>query len=196
MRSYFLSAVLVALLCYADTTCADANAGDLFGYSLGSRYTESPIRAVQPGQLSLLSTQNPIKPESVEQVFVLVTPVSHSIGKIAGETWYQSGEDALVAYELFRVILRKKYSDWESDETAQQNIHSSRFWSGDYELEVRVSGPHRDNPLMPPDKTFQLLIALTYKPSTTTAVEFEALAKAEIKQSAAGTFSEDEARGL
>lgn len=196
MRGYLLSAILLALLSYTSDSRGDANDGDLFGYSLGTRYTGQPYEPTNLGQLVLITAQNPVKPSAIEQVFVLVTPISRSIAKIAGETWYESGEDALVAYEQFRFILRKKYSHWESDETTQQNVHASRLWSGDYELSVRVSGPHRDNPLMPPDKSFQFLIALIYRPSTSAAMKFEEMANAEIKQSAAGEFSEDETRGL
>jgi hypothetical protein len=196
MRASLSAGYFLTMLLSANVSHGDANDGDLFGYSLGTRYSEQPHEPADSGKLVLLTTQNPIKPTAIEQVFVLVTPVSRSIGKIAGETWYESGEDALVAYEQFRVILRKKYSQWDSDENTQQNFHASRFWSEDFELSVRVSGPHRDNPMMPPNKSFQFVITLIYKPSTSAAIEFEAMANAEIKQSAAGEFSEDEVQGL
>ncbi len=196
MRAYLLSVFLLTLLSYSNIARGDANVGDLFGYSLGTPYTEQIHESTETVQLVLITAENPVKPSTIDKVLVLVTPISRSIGKIAGETWYESGEDALIAYEQYRMILRKKYSQWESDETTRQNIHASRFWSGDYELSVRVSGPHSDNPMMPPGKTFQFLITLIYKPSTSASMEFEKLADAEIKQSAAGEFSEDEIRGL
>lgn len=196
MRATLLAAVFLALMLCANTSRGDANDGELFGYALGSRYSEQKNAPAEGGQLLLLATRNPVKPAAIEQVFVLISPISHSIGRIAGESWYESGEDALLAYEQFRIILRKRYSHWESEEQTQQQFHVSRFWSGDYELSVRVSGPHSDNPNMPPNKTFQFLITIIYKPGTRTATEFESMASAEIKQSAAGTFSEDEVRGL
>ena len=196
MRATLLAAVLLALLTYANASLGDANDGELFGYSLGTRFSEQQNEQVGSGDLLLLIAHNPVKPAAIEQVFVLISPMSHSIGRIAGETWYESGEDALVAYEQFRVILRNKYSNWESEEQTQQKFHVTRFWSGDYDMSVRVSGPHKDNPNMPPNKTFQFLITIIYKPGTTAASEFESMASAEIKQSAAGKFSEDEVRGL
>jgi hypothetical protein len=196
MRTTLLTAVLLALLSYAEASRGDANDGELFGYSLGTRYSEQQDEQIVSGKLLLLAARDPVKPAAIAQVFVLISPISHSIGRIAGETWYESGEDALVAYEQFRIILRKKYSNWESEEQTRQQFHASRFWSGDYELSVRVSGPHSENPNMPPNKTFQFLITIIYKPGTTAASEFESMANAEIKQSAMGNFSEDEVRGL
>ena len=196
MRTTLLTAVLLASLSYADASRGDANDGDLFGYSLGARYSEQQDEQVGSGQLLLLPARNPVRPAAIEQVFVVISPISHSIGRIAGETWYESGEDALVAYEQFRNILRKKYSDWESDEQAQQQFHVSRFWSGDFELSVRASGPHKDTPNMPPNRSYQFLITMIYKPGTAAASEFDSMASAEIKQSATGAFSEDEVRGL
>lgn len=196
MRAITQSVMLLPLLFYTSTSSADANDGDLFGYSLGNRYTEQVSEALDDGQLVLITTQNPVKPADIEKVYVLVTPISHSVGKIAGETWYESGEDAVVAYERFRTILRNKYSGWETDERTEQHFHDSRFWAGNHELNVQASGPHRGEMGEALERPFRFWIVLSYLPSTPAAIEYETLSKAEIEQSASGKFSEEEVQGL
>ena len=175
---------------------ADANDGDLFGFALGDSYKETNDKPQDDARLVLIEAQNAVKPTGIDTVYVLVTPVSRTIGKIAGETWFGSGEDAIVAYERFRSILRKKYADWETEERSEQHYQGARFQSGNYALSVQASGPHRGNLGKYPDRPFQLVLALSYRPSVAAAVEFEALANAEIKQVTAEQFSEDEVQGL
>jgi hypothetical protein len=175
---------------------ADANDGDLFGYSLGERYTEQLSEPGNAGRLILIATQNPVKPAAIEKVYVLVTPVSRTIGKIAGEAWFESGEDALVTYERFRTILRNKYKGWESEERSEQHLHATRFWAAGNALNVQVSGPHRGDLVTSAEQPFRLQITLSYQPTTAAAVEFERLANGEIEQTAAGKYTEDELQGL
>jgi hypothetical protein len=196
MRAFTHLAMLLALLSYATNSTADANDGDLFGYSLGDRYTEQQNEPDNTGRLILFATQNPVKPATIEKVYVAVTPVSRTIGKIAGEAWFESGEDALVAYERFRAILRNKYEGWQSEERNEQHMHATRFWAASNELNVQVSGPHRGDLVALPEQPFRLQITLSYQPTTAAAVEFERLANGEIEQSAAGKYTEDELQGL
>jgi len=196
MRAIALSIMLPVLLFYTTNAAADANDGDLFGYSLGDRYTEQESEPRDNGQLALIATQNPVKPAAIEKVYVLVTPVSRTIGKIAGETWYESGEDAIVAYERFRAILRDKYGDWETREQTEQQFHTSRFLMGDYDLNVQVSGPHRGDLGASSKQAFRFMIALSFQPSSDAAIRFESLANEEIAQSTAGRFTEEEIQGL
>jgi hypothetical protein len=196
MRAITQSVLLLPLLFHAAASNADANDGGLFGFSLGDRYTEQVVEVLDEGQLVLISTRNPVKPADIEQVYVLVTPISHSIGKIAGETWYESGEDAVVAYERFRAILRNKYSGWDTDERTEQHYHASRFWAGNHELNVQASGPHNGEMGESLEQAFLFRIVLSYLPSTPAAIEYESLANAEIEQSASGKYSEEEVQGL
>jgi len=196
MRIVFRVTLMIAMLAPITHAFADANGGDLFGYTLGDRYREADNKPRDDGRLVLIATQNPLKPDAIEKVYVLTTPLSRSIGKIAGETWFASGEDAIVAYERFRSILRNKYSHWESEEQSEMHFQGVRFSSGDYVLSVQASGPHRDNAAKISEKPFQFLITLSYSPATDAAIEFEALANEEIEQMAAEKYSEDEVRGL
>jgi hypothetical protein len=175
---------------------ADANDGDLFGYALGDTYTETDDKPQDDARLVLIAAQNPVKPTGIETVYVLVTPISRTIGKVAGETWFASGEDAILAYERFRSILRKKYINWETEERSEQHLQAAQFQSGNYTLSVHASGPHRGSLVKSPDRPFQLVVALSYRPSVAAATDFESLANAEIKQVAADQFSEDEVQGL
>ena len=192
-----LTAIFAAVIVLSSgSAIADANAGDLFGYSLGDSYAESDDKPRDDARLVLIATQNPVKPTGIETVYVLVSPVSRTIGRVAGETWFASGEDAIVAYERFRSILRKRYSDWETEERSEQNFQGAVFRSGDYALSVKASGPHRDNLANSRERPFQLVVSLSYRPSTVAAAEFESLANNEIKETTANRFSEDEVQGL
>ena len=196
MRALTHSIMILTAMLYAMTANADANDGDLFGSSLGERYSEQGNEEPGNGELLLIAASNPVKPTAVDRVYVLLTPISRSIGKIAGETWYESGEDALVEYERFRLILRDKYSHWESDEKAEQHFHVSNFVSGDYKLTLQVSGPHEGDQAGPYNRAFRFLLTLNFNPKTKAAIDFETMAKAEIDQSAAGRYSKEEVQGL
>lgn len=183
--------LLVAPACWAD-----ANDGELFGYRIGATYDEADNKPLDDGRLVLLATLSPVKPDAIETVYVMATPVSRTIGKIAGESWFDSGEDALVAYERFRAILREKYPDWQSQERSDVHYQGSNMRSGDYSLAIQVSGPHRDNQPNSRSRPYQLVISLGYAAATGAAGEFELLADREIQQAAAEKFSEDDLRGL
>jgi len=196
MRVLALTAVFAISTFFAETTQADANDGELFGYALGKQYARQEDESQTGGQLLLIEAKDPVKPKSIDKVFVLLTPVSRSIGRIAGETWYASGEDAIVTYERFRVILREKYGAWESEERTEQNVHASRFSDGIHELNLHVSGPHRDGIAPSASHEFRFLLTLSYLPSTKQALAFDALAKKEMQQSATSTYSDEDTKGL
>ena len=196
MRSITLTTVLLASIFYTAISRGDVNNGDLFGYGLGDRYATQQNESQGGGKLLLIEARDPVKPRSIDKVYVLLTPVTHSIGRIAGETWYASGEDAIVEYERYRVILRQKYGDWESEERTEQNFHMSRFSKGNHELILRVSGPHQGDLAPSESHVFRFLLTLNYKPSTEKAVAFEAMANKEIEQSGAGNYSKEDLKGL
>jgi len=186
MRTVLKFLVVATLALQLSQAFADANDGELFGYSLGERYDDLPSFVVSDAY----------KPNSIDIVFVTVTPVSNTVGKITGETWFESGEDAILAYERFRSFLRQKYSEWKTDERSEKLYQGSRFWSGDYVLSVQASGPHTNIPFYGAGRPFQLIISMNYLPSTKPSLEFEALANAEIKQVAADRYNEEDVRGL
>ena len=196
MRAITRTSVLLALTLYTTISHADANDGDLFGYALGDQYAIQEIQSQGGGQLLLIDSQDPIKPKTIDNVYVLLTPITHSIGKIAGETWYASGENAIVEYERYRVILRDKYGDWASEETTEQKFHVSRFSKGNHELVVQVSGPHSADLAPSTSRVYRFLLSLSFKPGTEEAASFEAMANKEIEQSTAGRYSGDDVKGL
>jgi len=196
MQAVLRALAIAALGLQVSPANADANDGELFGNTLGERHDDSGKPLENSGRLLSFVVSDAIKPALIDIVYVMVTPVSNTVGKIAGETWYESGEDAILAYERFRSILRKKYSDWETDERSELHYQGSRFWSGDYVLGVQASGPHSSAPVFDPGRPFQLVISMSYLPATRQSVEFEALAAAEIKQVEAGLYTEEDVRGL
>ena len=194
MRNTFFAAFLLVLV--SSQVWADANDGDLFGFRLGDRYTEKDTKSQDDGRVVLVATKNPVKPDAIDTVYVLVTPISRSIGKIVGESWFESGEDAIVAYERYRTILRQKYPDWESEERSDVHYQGTAMNSNNLSLSVQVSGPHRDNATAPHTKSFQLVLALAWEPGTPPALDFEAQANEETRRVAIDGISEDEVRGL
>ena len=189
-------AVLVIGAAWASCALADANDGEFFGFELGARYLETDNRQHDDERLVLVATKDPVKPDSIDSVYVLVTPVSRSIGKIAGEAWFQSGEDAIVAYERFRSFLRNKYENWDSEEQSDVNRQVSQFTNGDYVLVLQVTGPHRTGTASAVDKPFQLVLTLAYAAGSRKANEFETMAAAEIREAANANLAEKDIRGL
>ena len=195
MRIQILAALVIGAA-WSGCALADANSGEFFGFELGARYLDTDDRQHDDQRLVLVATKNPVKPDTIDSVYVLVTPVSRSIGKIAGEAWFQSGEDAIVAYERFRSFLRNKYDNWNSEEQSDVNRQVSQFTNGDYALVLQVTGPHRTGTASPIDKPFQLVLTLAYAAGTTKANEFEAMAAAEIREAANANLEEKDIRGL
>lgn len=191
-----LTLTLVYLLLAHQQVMADANDGELFGYELGSSYQEQDQKDHDDGRLVLIATQSPVKPDAINTVYVLVTPISRSIGKIAGETWYESGEDAIVSYERFRSILRSKYDNWESVERSEIHLQGTQFTNDDYTINLQVSGPHRDAGVQHTGKPFQFVLSISYKVASASATEFELMANEEIKNSKAAAFKDSDTRGL
>lgn len=155
---------------------ADARDGEFFGYTLGQEFLEPDDGSHDAGRVKLIAANKPVKPDSIESVYVLVTPVTRTIGRIAGETWYANGEEAIVAYERFREILRSRYADWRIDEQTDLHFHMTRFRHGDYVLGVQASGPHRDAVSGKDDRPFQLVLSLSYAGDTAAGSTFDALA--------------------
>lgn len=196
MRILKIAALTPLFLVSPANVNADANDGELFGFSLGANYAADDQKAHDDGRLVLIATHNPVKPDAINTVYVLVTPLSRTVGKIAGESWFESGEDAIVAYERFRSILRNKYAGWQSEERSDVHYQATRFLHQDYALSVQVSGPHRDNSASQPDKPFQLVLTLAYQAATPSAIDFEMMASEEIRQAAVSNAAEEDVRGL
>jgi len=180
----------------AEIALADARDGELFGYALGQVFLEPDDGSHDAGRVKLVAAAKPVKPDAIEAVYVLVTPVTRTIGRIAGETWYASGEDAIVAYERFREILRARYADWQAEEQTDLHFHMTRLHSADYVLGIQVSGPHRDALAGEGDRPFQLVLSLSYDDTSQAGSEFDLLASDEMKQALAEKISEDDLRGL
>ena len=191
-----LTLTLVNLVFAHQQVMADANDGELFGFELGSSYQEQDKKDHDDGRLVLIATQSPVKPDAIDTVYVLVTPISRSIGKIAGESWYESGEDAIVSYERFRSILRSKYDNWESVERSEIHLQGTQFTDDDYMINLQVSGPHRDSGVQHTGKPFQFVLSISYKVASASATEFELMANEEIKNSKAAAFKDSDTRGL
>ena len=196
MRLYVTLALLVMPYAGPQQAFADANDGDLFGFALGALYGEKDNKSNDDGRLVLIATSAPVKPDAIDAVYVLVTPISRTIGKIAGESWHASGEDAIVSYERFRSILRSKYDNWESVERSELHLQATQLKHGDYTLNLQVSGPHRDSGVEHGGKPFQLVLSLSYAVASQSAAEFELMANEEIREAKSSAFSDGETRGL
>ena len=82
MTALTRSIFFVALMLYAAVSAADASDGELFGYAIGDQHDVSPDTPHQETQLIKVTTHSVVKPTEVDQVFVIVTTMTNTIGVI------------------------------------------------------------------------------------------------------------------
>ena len=101
------------LLAFPAFAYADANDGNFMGFTLGTEYTGKSDNVVTSTSGNLLiETDDPTKPDAVQQVSVIVTPKSHNIGYIVAASWFPTEEEARAMARKYGQLLRAKYADW------------------------------------------------------------------------------------
>ena len=93
---------------------ADANDGQFMGYELGADYPATPqvSESTTTGNL-LIVAEDPVKPAAIEQVSLVATPVSRTIGFIDAASWFATEEEAREMGRHYIELLRAKYPDWQ-----------------------------------------------------------------------------------
>lgn len=106
--------LLACLLVWPAVVSADAGSGQFMGYELGTSYPGEPQDSenTTTGNL-LIVAENPVKPADIEQVTLIVTPVSRTIGYINASGWYATEDEARKVGRRYVELLRTKYPDWK-----------------------------------------------------------------------------------
>ena len=92
---------------------ADASDGQFMGFELGTNYPALPqdFDVTTAGNL-LIAAENPTKPADIDQVILIATPGSRSIGYIVASSWYATEGEARELGRRYAELLRAKYPDW------------------------------------------------------------------------------------
>ena len=106
--------LLSCLLAIPTAVFADANDGQFMGYQLGDIYPNVPTNSelTASGNLSIVA-EDATKPTSVDEVRLVTTPSSKTIGYIAASSWHDTEEEARASGRRFAEALRTLYPDWE-----------------------------------------------------------------------------------
>jgi|GEM_PF-1315940 len=109
-----LSALLMTCVMSSTSAWADANDGDFLGYMLGTKYTNPSTAAEELGANGTirLNAANPVKPDDIAEVQVIVTAQSRTIGYISGASWFAKEAEARAFARRYINLLHAKYSGW------------------------------------------------------------------------------------
>ena len=106
--------LLCCVLAVPTVTFADANEGQFMGFKLGDSYPKAPRHSeiATSGNL-LIVAEEPVKPASIDEVRLVATPQSKTIGYIAATSWHDTEEEARVDGRRYAEALRTLYPDWD-----------------------------------------------------------------------------------
>ena len=112
----FLASLLLIssiLLLFPATVGADASEGELFGYKLLDKYpiTETTVgKLTWTGHFFEIKANNPVKPDDIDEVRVMVTLKSSTIIHIYSHTEFDAFKEAKDFVWRYAAILEAKYS--------------------------------------------------------------------------------------
>jgi hypothetical protein len=134
--------LLICLLAFPAAVFADASEGRFMGYELGADYSSTPqeSESTATGNLVIVAG-NPVKPTDIEQVRLVATPVSRTIGYINAASWYATETEAREVARHFVELLRVKYPDWKFGREvmdADLRIVEVNFDKAPYNLQLRL----------------------------------------------------------
>ena len=109
-----LLALLVSLY-GTSVTMADAADGEFMGYKLGSNYqgAEEHVKAARTNGTLIVQAANPVKPNDITDVFLIVTAATKTIGQISGSTWFDTEAKARSFALRYVNLLHTKYAGWQ-----------------------------------------------------------------------------------
>ncbi|MGI9290313.1 MAG: hypothetical protein ACR2QG_03440 [Gammaproteobacteria bacterium] len=123
---------------------ADADNGEFMGYSLGENYPytgKTQSRTTTSGNLSI-SPEQPIKPDNINDVTLVVTPESKTIGFINASSIFETELEAREFGKNYVNLLKAKYPEWsfgrESLNSAMK-IDEVNFDKPPYNIKMRLS---------------------------------------------------------
>jgi hypothetical protein len=138
MRFALWTAVAAATLGWSAATASDARDGKLFGYSVGDTYpvtrtTRVLARSPAPTRLVTLVAEAPVKPDDIDRVLLITTPVSSAIIIIGVQQGFADIDAARNFARKYLQLFAAKYPDSEADLEVMDRRGRIRF-SPDYEL--------------------------------------------------------------
>lgn len=139
---------LCCLLALPAVAVADAGQGEFMGYQLGDRYPARPpdVEVMTTGNL-LIAAENPVKPDDIVQVSLIVTPESRTIGGIIAASWYATEAEAREVARRYVELLRAKYPDWALGREvmdASSRIVEVNFDKAPHNLQLRLVRDEHD----------------------------------------------------
>jgi hypothetical protein len=106
--------LLCCLFALPAVVFADAGDGQFMGYELGAKYPTSPQEAARTTTGNLLITaENPTKPADIDQVSLIATPESRTIGYIIAASWFATEDEARDFGIRYVELLRAIYPAWD-----------------------------------------------------------------------------------
>lgn len=123
---------------------ADATTGALFGYQIATPYpltgeTTVVARSAPPSRLITLEAEQPVKPEDIDPVLLIVTPVSYTILTIGVQMPFDDEEEARQFAGKYLRLFSAKYPGAEADLEVIGRRGRITF-SDDYELVMTLLG--------------------------------------------------------
>ncbi|MGD8921216.1 MAG: hypothetical protein PVH90_10335 [Gammaproteobacteria bacterium] len=138
MRFALWTAVAAATFGWSAAVASDARDGTLFGYSVGDTYpltgaTRVLARSPAPTRLVTLVAEAPVKPDDIDRVLLITTPVSSAIIIIGVQQGFADIDAARDFARKYLQLFAAKYPDSEADLEVMDRRGRIRF-SPDYEL--------------------------------------------------------------
>ncbi|MDH3978741.1 MAG: hypothetical protein OEU86_09505 [Gammaproteobacteria bacterium] len=173
--------VLLLLLTMPGLLLADANDGEFMGYQLGSNYVRTAntkSTTTTRGNL-MIAAEQPVKPADIEEVSVIATVRTQTIGYISAASWFDTQANAKEFAGRYVRLLRAKYPDWAfGDERMDGDLRivEVNFDKGPYNLRLQLN---RDESRASTPWRFSM--TLTWGPATEQADNWHALARSQIE---------------
>lgn len=120
LRGTILVLAAAVAPCALGATSGDATTGTLFGYRIATPYpltdaTEIVARSAPPARLITLVADHPVKPDDIDRVLLIVTPVSHTILTIGVQMPFGDESSARAFAGKYLRLLSAKYPGAEAD---------------------------------------------------------------------------------
>jgi len=140
--------ILILLLAIPGLVMADAGSGKFMGYQLGNSYqlgANTRQQQTANGNL-ILTAENPVNPDDINEVSLVTTFRSLTIGHINAASWFKTEEEARAFGRKYVDLLRAKYPDWAFGREGMNTnlrIVEVNFDRPPYNLRLRISEDQR-----------------------------------------------------
>lgn len=140
--------LLCCILAVPTVALADANDGQFMGYQLGDNYpAELRHSEITTSGNLLIVAEDPVKPASIDEVRLVATPKSRTIGYIAATSWHDTEEAARADGRRYAEALRTLYPDWDFGRElmdARLRIVEVNLDKSPYHLQLRLDRDQHD----------------------------------------------------